>query len=454
MKTLSLTLISLSLFSSTLFALTLKPTLSDNSLIVYNSHLGLVHEKRKLHLKKNETQIIYADVASSINTDSVNVSLPKGVRLFSQQYRYDKLTQAKLLDAHIGKTVHAKVLKNAKDYEIIQGKLLSFQGISCLMEHKGQIISVMNNSIIFKKIPQTLLTKPSLIWNIKTQKNINSAISIDYLINQITWKSNYILNLDADEASLVGWISIDNRSGKSFTNTNLHVLAGDLNRAKQAQPNYRVMKSMAVAAYDSTEVSHQAHEGYHFYSIPFKVTLQNNETTQVKFISENSIPIKRTYTSTMRNPMYLQGQVKHDVTQSIVIKDLDVALPKGVVRTYSSLADTNILLGESNIKHTPKKTDISLKLGKNFDVKVKEKLLNHDKGNWNTDVDVEYTVKNSSDEAKQIKLFVPFNKRDGSEVKSDEQHTFTKGNIVTFIVDVQAQSSKEFKVYYRTKNKK
>ena len=455
MKKLLLSGLSTILVSSSLFALTLNPSLQNNSLIVYNSNVGLVHESRDLRLKKNETQIVYKDVASSINTDSVNVSLPSGVELFSQKYRYDKLTQNKLLNAHIGKQISAKVMQDAKNFKTIKATLLSNDGNSCIVQskNKNKIIIVESKNIIFDTIPKELITKPSLVWNVHSKKNINASMSIDYLINQISWKSDYILNLDGNSADLSGWITINNRSGKAFKNTSLHVLAGEINRAVQPRQNYRAVKTMAMRADSAPEVAHQAHEGYHFYTIPFKANLANNEKTQIKFVRQNNLDIKRKYTVRMNNPNYFVGEVKHDVTQHINIKGLEIPLPKGVVRSYSKLEDTNILLGESGLKHTPKNTPISLTLGKNFDVKVKETLTNRDKGSWYHDNDVTYTIKNSSDEVKTIEIMVPFTNNDSDEIKSKQRYTFTKGNLVTFQIKIKAQSTKKFDVHYRSKVK-
>jgi len=452
MKIISFSILSSLLISGTLFANTLNQNSANTSLIIYNSNVGLVHESRELKLKKDESKIIYEDVASTINTDSVNVNLPSAITLLSQQYRYDKLTHKKLLDAHIGKEISIKIKTNENKFKTIKATLLSNDGINSIVKIKNKdIITVESKNIIFKTIPEELITKPSLVWNIDTKKAVNSQIELDYLISQINWKSNYILNLKKDKADLSGWITIDNRSGKAFKNTNLHVLAGEINRARQPRVEYtRMAKSMSVMA-DSPAVSHQAHEGYHFYTVPFKVTLANNEKTQVKFIKQNNIDVKRKYSATMYNPNHLRGEIKHDVTQHVTFSGLKYPLPKGIVRSYSKLKNTNILLGESSLKHTPKDSPISLKLGKNFDVKVKETLEKRDDGRWNLDVDTKYSIKNSSSETKIVEILVPFNKNDGSKVTSDEKFTYTKGNLVTFKISVKAESSKEFKVHFKTK---
>ena len=454
MKQRPLYFLSIFVSATSLFAATLTPTTGDNSLIIYNSNVALVHESRSLSLSNGEAQIIYEDVASSINTDSVNVSLPSGVTLLSQQYRYDKLTQHKLLDTHIGKKVLLNLAKEGEDFKKIEVTLLSNDGSFCIVKHYDDILTVQSKNIIFQSIPNELITKPSLVWNITNAKAFQGSMSIDYLINQMSWKSDYILELHENTANLSGWITIQNNSGKAFNETELHLLAGDINRAYTPEHNYRVVKTMAMVADASPEVAHQAHEGYHFYTIPFKVSLANNEKTQIKFIAQNNIEAKRAYTVQMNHPNYFSGEVKHDVTQKVTLKGLELPLPKGVVRTYSKLQETNILLGESNIEHTPKNQPISLTLGKNFDVKVKETLTKRERGSWYHENDVTYTLENNSNETKIIELLVPFSNSSSDEIVSKVKYSFVQGNLVQFKLKVAANSTKTFDVFYKTKVQK
>ena len=330
-------------------------------LIVYNANMGLVHEERKLTLKKSDTKIVYEGVARSIDTDSINISLPKSVKLFSQQYRYDKLTRSKLLEAHLSKEVS------------VLGKkviLLSNNGNECVVQTSAKnIITVEAKDIVFATIPKTLLSKPSLVWNINTTKNIKSNMKLDYMIDNISWSSNYILNVKNNWADLSGWININNNSGKSFENTELFVLAGKIHRVREhkSRPQVRYMKAVMA---DAPSVREQAFEGYHFYSVPFKVNLADKEKTQIIFVDKQDIQVQREYSAMLANPLYLRGDSKSDVLQYISLKGVDIPLPKGVVRTYSKLNKTTILLGESRLQHTPKNTPIKLKLGTNFDLKV------------------------------------------------------------------------------------
>ncbi|MGE4511502.1 MAG: hypothetical protein AB7D43_10435, partial [Sulfurimonadaceae bacterium] len=122
-----------SLLCSCIFAATLSQTPEDNSLIVYNGSVALVHEKRALKVNQNDTQLIYPDVANTIEVDSINLKLPKTITLFSQQFRFDRLTHAKLLDAHVGKEVDVSLPKKLQHLSIERATLLAFDSTNALV---------------------------------------------------------------------------------------------------------------------------------------------------------------------------------------------------------------------------------------------------------------------------------------------------------------------------------
>jgi len=414
----------------------------ENSLIVYNSNIALVYEKRELSVKKDDKYLVYSGVASRIVTDSINIKLPESVKLFSQQYRYDKLTLPKLLEAHIGKIV-----------EVLGEKvtLLAYDHSKCLVKiNEGTIVSVDTKDVTFQKIPKELITKPSLVWNIESYNNLKENMELEYLINGISWKSDYVLNIDQKSANLVGWISLNNRSGKAFKNTELNLLAGDINRVEKVVPEYIRAKTDMLYT-ESNSVQHQPYEGYHFYSVPFKVNLANNENTQIKFIEKNDLDFERDYREVVSNPAYINGEKKHDVSQYVTIKSLDIPLPEGVVRSYSKHYAKSVLLGEETIKHTPKNTPVTIRLGKNFDIKVVESIVKRDDDQKYYEATVNYKVLNNSNKKKIVHLLVPFNKHDKSSIKTSQTYKYTKGNMLEFSISVEANSSESFDVEFRSK---
>ena len=249
-------------------------------------------------------------------------------------------------------------------------------------------------------------------------------------------------------ADLTGWVSINNRSGKRFERTKLSLLAGDIQRKPRNSPElYKAMRAMS----DSVAVKEQSFEGYHFYTIGFPVTLANNETTQIQFMQKKNIEIQRLYSATLTNPLYLSGQRVSDVSQFIRFSGVDIPLPKGDVRIYSQQNEQTVLLGENSIKHTPKNTPLQLKTGTNFDLKVTQTLTKRSDTQEYFNVDIQYKLTNSSDVNKTVTLLVPFNTDTTSKVTTETEYTFTKGNLVTFSVDVIANSIKKFNVNYESK---
>ncbi len=450
MKPVSLSVISSFLLVTTTFGATLDTQPLQSALIVYNGAVALVHEARHLHVNSGDKQIVYTGVANTIETDSVNVAFPSGIVLNSQQFRYDKLTRSKLLEAHIGKTVKVKVLQSPETFETITATLLSHEGELCMVStSQGDIMSVPSAQVLFSAIPGELMTKPSLVWNIETTKTLNATMSLDYLIGNISWKSDYILNLGNDDANLSGWITIDNRSGKAFNNTKLHVLAGNINRITHAQPRFKAMMVNETAA--NPAVTHVAHEGYHFYSIPFPVTLANNEKTQIKFIDIQNLHVNRRYDVTLSNPAYLHGEREHSVNQYVHIDGVNVPLPTGVVRTYTRSNNHTILLGETHMPPLAKKRPLDLRLGDNFDLKVSETILQRDDDKRYFQASLRYSITNSSNHDKEVELLVPFPNQKKNSIDTTVPYTVKKGNLVSFTIAVPANGSNRFEVSFRGK---
>lgn len=441
------------LLGSTLQATSLSQTLQENSLVVYNANMGLVHEKRSLSLDKGKQAVLYPNVASTVVTDSVNVSLPEGVNLFSQKYKYDKITLKKLLQAHIDKEVEVRVWKSKDEFVIEKGILLSSDSRVLIRLDNQKVIQSSSSDIVFDSIPSTLITQPSLLWDVYAKNKVEGSLELDYIINNISWKSDYVFKIDKNRADLSGWISLQNNSGKAFNNVSLKVLAGDVARErKKVHPRHHLPMMAAMAEAD-TQVKEVSHEGYHIYTIPFKVDLANNEKTQIEFIKEKDIKIQRRYDVYLSSPAYISGEYKHKVNQYVEFKGLSKALPKGTIRTYSSLEGGTVLLGVNQIEHTPKKEKVSLAIGKNFDLLVKETNLQKNGSKKYYESEVKYTVVNRSDESRKLELLVPFVKRSSLEsiVQTKVKYEYKDGNILKFLVYVKADSEYDFVVKYRNK---
>ena len=58
-----------------------------------------------------------------------------------------------------------------------------------------------------------------------------------YITNGMGWSADYVmlLNEDSDAFDLNGWVTLDNRSGATYTDAKLKLVAGDVNVAPQQE---------------------------------------------------------------------------------------------------------------------------------------------------------------------------------------------------------------------------
>ena len=91
------------------------------SLTIYNGGFGAVKEIRKVNLSGSETEVIFADVAQQIETDSL---LVEGLNIIEFNYDYDLVDRDKLLKKYIDKEVY---LKDRKTGEKKSCRLLSVE---------------------------------------------------------------------------------------------------------------------------------------------------------------------------------------------------------------------------------------------------------------------------------------------------------------------------------------
>ena len=86
-------------------------------------------------------------------------------------------------------------------------------------------------NIDFPALPEGLLTKPSLVWQIDSQQAGDQETNVTYLTNGINWSADYVmlLNQDSTAFDLNGWVTLDNRSGATYTDAKLKLVAGDIN---------------------------------------------------------------------------------------------------------------------------------------------------------------------------------------------------------------------------------
>src|SRR5882672_3643156 len=259
----------------------------DVMVTIYNGNLGLVKDVREVRLPVGLTEAQFMDVAALIDPTSVHLkslSAPTGLKILEQNYEYDLLSSDKLLEKYVGKTVRLY----QSDGTFLEARLLSTAGP--VLEINGQIHLGYSGRMVLPSLPENLVAQPTLVWLLRNQTAPTQKVEASYLTGGITWKADYVMVLDAADrlADLTGWVTIDNKSGATYGNAALKLVAGDVNRAPEPRSQARMMEIAAKAssyADASRDFKSEGFFEYHLYTLDGRTTIKDNQTKQLSLLA-------------------------------------------------------------------------------------------------------------------------------------------------------------------------
>src|ERR1700730_48355 len=218
----------------------------DVMITIYNGNLGLVKETREVRLDSGLVEARYADVAAQIDPTSGHLrslTEPTALRILEQNYEYDLLSSEKLMEKYIGRTV--RLYQGNGSYQ--EAVLLSTRGP--VYDINGQIHMGHSGQVVLPALPENLVSKPTLVWLLRNASAAAKRLEASYLAGGISWKAAYVMVINAADtrSDLTGWVTIDNKSGSTYSNAALKLVAGDINRATDRPREGRVMEVASKA---------------------------------------------------------------------------------------------------------------------------------------------------------------------------------------------------------------
>jgi len=381
----------------------------DVSLTIYNDNFGLVKQIRNIEFSEGIGEVRFDDVASRIDPTSVHISLKNpGVSILEQNYQYDLVNTTKMMQKYIGSEI--SIITEGGDLH--RGELLSFDGSYVLLRISSGEITITNAKYIldyrFGSMPEGLILKPTLVWLTDSDEKTNSECEVSYLTDGINWHTEYIAVVADDEKNLdlSGWVSIENRSGATYKDATLKLVAGAVNRIQPKQDiTVYARTGYAAKGRESQQFEEESFFEYHLYSLSRPATVANNEIKQISLFPESRTKAEKVYT--IESSRYNYRSDKKEVTIRVNLefensesRGLGMPLPKGKLRVYKADKKGELqFIGEDLIDHTPKNEKIRVFLGEAFDIKadrVKKNVV--DLGNSHRRETYEIKIKNHKDE--------------------------------------------------------
>jgi hypothetical protein len=354
------------------------------SVTVYNVNLALVRETRSLSIDRAGTRALrFMDVPSSIDPRTVHLeslTAPGDLAVLEQNYEYDLISPEKLLEKYVGREV--EIVEQAEDLttRTVKAELLSVNGAP-VYRIDNRIVIGQSGKVTLPTLPAELVARPTLVWTLDARKAGKQEIEASYLTDNMNWSADYVAVVDADdrETSLNGWVTIDNKSGATFADATLKLVAGDVRRI-QPRPQLAMegRMDMALKAQAPPQFAEEQFFEYHLYTLERPTTIKDNQTKQLSLFQASKIPVTKKL-MLVGQPWYYRGQYgtltqneKVAVTLELVNSEKDglgMPLPKGTVRVYKrDRSGAQQFVGEDSIDHTPKDETVRLHVGDAFDV--------------------------------------------------------------------------------------
>lgn len=443
------------------------PAFTQNAppaLTIYNQNFAVVRQPLRLDLKAGTNRERYSGITAQLEPDSVVLRDPTGNRtlqILEQNYQADPVSMQSLLEKFEGQTIKFEIRHGDKIDEV-SGKIVRAgdgysalrlgtpqqpcynppYGPGCvqmeqpLIEVNGNLQFTLPGTPLFPALPPDTNLLPTLDWMLSTDRAGALDAELSYVTGGMTWEADYnvIAPEKGDTLDLVGWITMDNRTGKTFENAHIALMAGDVNKVQPGSPYGRSMQAVSAGMGGGVggvpPVVEKTFDEYHLYTLQRSTTLRDRETKQVEFVRAAGVVARRLYVydggridparlqqyggnweylrqqrdlGTESSPKVWIMQEFKNSTQN----HLGIPLRKGRMRFYRRDEGGALqFVGENTIDHTPRDETLRVYTGNAFDMTGSRRRTNFriDQQQGNADESFEIKVRNHKTEAVDVTI--------------------------------------------------
>lgn len=343
------------------------------AITIYNQDLALVKDTRTLDFQKGKNEIKFTDVAARIDPTSVHfkaLDYPEQVMILEQNYQFDLVSSDKILEKYVDKEIQIKT----KGEKLYAGELLSYAGDNVTLKEKDGGIRIISRSevmdLFFPSLPEGLITRPTLLWWLESGIQGKHQAQVSYLTTGINWHAEYVGVVDDKDQNLeiAGWVSIDNRSGATYKDAKMKLIAGEVHRVEERRIRPLLAKGVELAEVaGAVPFEEKAFFEYHLYTLKRPATIKDKEIKQITLFPTETVKVDKIFIyDGARDPKKVKVNLEFMNSKE---QGLGMPLPEGKIRVYKEDVDKSLeFVGEDRIDHTPKDEKVRVYLGDAFDV--------------------------------------------------------------------------------------
>ena len=352
------------------------------ALTIYNENLALVRDVRSVLLDTELNRLAWRDVSAKIRPETAllrNITAPAKFKLLEQNFDFDLLTPAKLVEKFVGREITVIRTNPATGNETSEPATVLSTNEGIILKFNDRIETGVPGRLVFPGVPHHLRNQPTLLLSLLSPSSGKYDLELSYLTHGLSWHADYVAALkdNEDQLDLNGLVTLTNQSGIAYHAAKLQLVAGDVNQVQAEPPVAGKMMARAAESASAAQMKAETFFDYHLYTVPYPTTLAENQTKQIALMSATSVPVNKEYILKGADYYYAgrydllhQKQVIHVFIQfRNQGEGMGIPLPKGIIRVYKKDAQNNQqFIGEDHIDHTPNNELIRLKMGNAFDI--------------------------------------------------------------------------------------
>lgn len=452
------------------------PALADDrslSVTIYSEDLALVQDRRPIEVQGGRQRLEFPDVSAHIRPETVSLAAP-GIGIVEQNFDFDLLTPAKLMEKAVGSTVTLVRVNPATGAELREQALVLADNSGVVLKI-GDRIEVLRDDglparVIFDKVPENLRARPTLSVTVNGDHAGPRDALLSYLTTGLGWRADYVALYDeaAAKIDVQGWVTLTNASGTSYDNAETLLVAGTPNIEGvpgPGEPNYsprqysqwQQRQQRGTISRAGTESGTRERLGdFYLYPLAERTTIADRQTKQVSFLDVRGVPAEHGYEyrngwmATADEPESAKTVYRFSTGAHAGLGD---QLPAGILRFYmrDKKGDPQFI-GESRIEHTPMGSTLSLSTGDAFDVKVKpvvEKRERVDFFRWKTGM--RYSLSNALPRPVEVTLLQAGLWGDTTILDESQKSTRPSAEVAQWLVAVPANGKAEVTATFETK---
>src|SRR6267143_1285598 len=239
-------------------------TLKDQqsvAITIYNENLALVKDTRRVMLEMGPNRLALREVSGRMRPETAqlrSLSQPGALTLIEQNFDFDLLTPAKLLEKYVGRSVRVVKTHPTTGAESVETATVLAASNGVVLRIGDRIETGLPGRIVYDGVPANLRDRPTLVTELLSARAGAQTLELSYLSGGLSWKAGYVNRVRDELRQATGLVA-----------------------------------RTAKADVPASEMAQESLFEYHLYTLQRPTTIADNQTKQVALLSAGGVPVTK-----------------------------------------------------------------------------------------------------------------------------------------------------------------